>query len=84
MASRLAFRVPGSAGAAGLDPSMACVSVEWVREAAGMLFLFRCNAFWMEAVSVGRLASWWKMLRLRMMAYTRLKFPARANNRKGM
>ena len=75
MATRLVFRVPGSAGTAGREPSMDTVSWELVREMTSGDFLFLCKAFWMEAGSVGRLASWWNTLRLRMMAYTRLQFP---------
>lgn len=75
MATRLALRVPGSAGTAGCEPSMDTVSWELVREMTSGDFLFLCRAFWMEAASAGRLANWWNTLRLRMMAYTRLQFP---------
>lgn len=76
MASKLVFRVPGSAGTAGLEPSMDSVStMELVRDTPDFFFL--CSAFWMDAVSDGRLASWWKTLRFRMMAYTRLELPER-------
>lgn len=75
MATRLAFNVPGSAGAAGREPSMEIVCWELVREMALGDFLFFWSAFWMVAESVGRLASWWKTLRLRMMAYTKLQLP---------
>lgn len=75
MATRLAFSVPGSAGTAGLDPSMDTVSWELVRDIAFGDFLFLCKAFWMVAGSEGRLASWWKTLRFRMMAYTKLQLP---------
>lgn len=72
VASKLALRVPGSAGAAGLEPSMDSLSIDLILEIPDF---FLCRTFWIEATSVGRLASWWKTLRLRMMAYTRLEFP---------
>lgn len=75
VAARLVFTVPGSAGAAGLEPSMDTVSCELVREMASGGRFLRCRAFWMEVESDGRLASWWKTERLRMMAYTKLQLP---------
>lgn len=75
MASRLALSVPGSAGTAGLEPSMDTVSMEFVLEIPDFFFL--CRAFWIDAMSDGRLASWWKTFLFRMMAYTRLQFPVR-------
>lgn len=58
IATRLAFSVPGSAGTAGREPTMEIVSWELVREIVSGDFLFFCRAFWMDAESVGRLASW--------------------------
>ena len=75
IATRLVFRVPGSAGTAGREPSMETVSWELVREMASGDFLFLCKAFWMEPGSDGRLTSWWNTLRFRMMAYTKLQLP---------
>lgn len=72
VASKLALRVPGSAGPAGLEPSMDS-SAALVPETPDFFLLW--EAFWMDAASVGRLASWWKTFLLRMMAYTRLEFP---------
>ncbi len=65
----------GSAGTAGREPSMDTVSCELVREIASGDFLFLCKAFWMVLGSEVRLASWWKTLRFRMMAYTKLQLP---------
>ena len=80
MASRLVFRVPGSAGTAGLEPSMDSGSaMELARDTPD--FFFFCRAFWMDAVSDGRLASWWKTFRFLMMAYTRLELPERERQR---
>lgn len=58
IATRLAFRVPGSAGTAGREPSMETVSWEFVREIKSGDFFFFCKAFWIEAGSEARLASW--------------------------
>ncbi len=73
VASKLALSVPGSAGTAGLEPSMDLVSMELVLEIPD--FFFFCRAFWIDAVSDGRLASWWKTFRFRMIVYTRLQLP---------
>lgn len=77
VASKLAFRVPGSAGTAGLEPSMDSFSAELVLEIPDFFSFFLCRAFWIDGASEGRLASWWKTFRLRMMAYTRLQLPVR-------
>ncbi len=80
MAFKLAFRVPVWTGVLLYGPSLQAVlygllvsmkTALWVL----LLLLFFCRAFWIELTSVGRLASWWKRLRLRMMPYTRLKLP---------
>lgn len=74
VASKLALRVPGFAGTAGLEPTVDSWEMDLDLETPDFLFL--CTAFWMDAMSDGRLAKWWKTLRFRMMAYTRLKLPA--------
>lgn len=68
VATRLVLRVPGSAGAAGWDPSMEAPSCEPARDKGSGGRRRRCSALWMAGGSVGRLASWWKTLRFRMMA----------------
>lgn len=73
VASKLALSVPGSAGAAGLEPSMGSGVIQLDLDTPDFFFL--CRAFWMEPISNGRLASWWKTLRFRMIAYTRLQLP---------
>lgn len=75
MASKLALSLPGSAGTAGLEPSMDSGIIELDLETPDFFFL--CRAFWIDTVSDGRLANWWKTLRFRMMAYTRLQLPVR-------
>lgn len=74
VASKLALRVPGFGGTAGLEPTVDSWDMDLDLETPDLLFL--CRAFWMDAMSDGRLAKWWKTLRFRMMAYTRLKLPA--------
>lgn len=76
VATKLVLRVPGSAGAAGREPSMEVPSCEPLRDRGSGARRRRCRAFWMAGGSAGRLASWWKTLRFRMMAYTRLELPA--------
>lgn len=73
VASKLALSVPGSAGTAGLKPSMDSETMELDLEVPNFFFL--CRAFWMDAMSHGRLANWWKTLLFRMMAYTTLQLP---------
>lgn len=68
VATRLVLRVPGSAGTAGREPSMEAPSCEPVRDKGSGARRRRCSALWMAGGSVGRLASWWKTLRFRMMA----------------
>ena len=68
VATRLVLRVPGSAGTAGRDPSMEAPSCEPARDKGSGGRRRRCSALWMAGGSVGRLASWWKTLRFRMMA----------------
>lgn len=67
VASKLALRVPGSAGTAGLEPSMDLFSTEFILEIPGFFFFF-CSARWMDSASDARLARWWKTFLLRMMA----------------
>lgn len=75
VASKLASNILESAAAGALE--LSAVSEETETDLEMRDFLFFCRAFWMDAVSDGRLASWWKTLRFRMMAYTRLELPVR-------
>lgn len=76
VASKLALNILGSAATGTLELSAASDMTDPDLESPDFLF-FCCRAFWMDAMSEGRLANWWKMLRFRMMAYTRLELPAR-------
>lgn len=58
MAIRLVFNVPGSAGAAGREPSMDAPSWELVRDRGSAVFFFLWRARWMDGVSDGRFANW--------------------------
>ena len=74
MAASVTLSVPGSASRAGCAPSMVWGS--WVFSGGGANFFPRLvMALAMEEWSMGRLASWWNTLRLRMMVYTRLALP---------
>lgn len=75
MASKLASNIPDSAATGTLELSAVSDVTETDLEMPD--FLFFCRAFWMDVVSDGRLASWWKTLRFRMMVYTRLELPVR-------
>lgn len=55
---RLARSVPGSAGAAGWEPSMLRSSSAELARVSGFLDRLELTVFWMEGPSVGRLASW--------------------------
>lgn len=75
VASKLALNILESAATGTLELSAVSDVTETDLEMPD--FLFFCRTFWMDAVSDGRLASWWKTLRFRMMAYTRLELPVR-------
>lgn len=75
VASKLALNILDSDAAGALELSDGSDVTELDLEIPDLLFF--CRAFWMDAVSDGRLASWWKTLRFRMMAYTRLELPVR-------
>lgn len=75
VASKLALNILESAAPGTLELSAVSEVTEMDLEMPD--FLFFCRAFWMDAVSDGRLANWWKTLRFRMMAYTRLELPVR-------
>lgn len=75
VASKLALNILVSSATGTREVSAVSAVTETDAETAD--FLLFCRAFWTDAVSDGRLASWWKRLRFRMMAYTRLELPKR-------
>lgn len=78
VAARETLRVPGSASAAGVAPSIVSGSLDslggWFN-----FFPLLLNALAMAEWSVGRLANWWNTFRLRMIVYTRLELPVMQN-----
>lgn len=82
MASKLALRPPVLAGATGLEPVEEKEEEDRDLDRETPDFFLLCRAFWMDDMSEGRLARWWKVLRFRMMAYTRLKLPEEGRRRR--
>ena len=74
VAANVAFNVPGSASEAGTDPSIDGSSSAPEPDCTDFLLRF-VRALAMDEWSVGRLASWWKIVRLRMIVYTRFELP---------
>jgi len=75
VAANVAFSVPGSASEAGTDPSIEGSSSPAEPDCTDLRLRF-VRALAMDEWSVGRLASWWKIVRLRMIVYTRFELPS--------
>ena len=74
VAANVAFSVPGSASEAGTEPSIDGNSSPPLPDCTDLL-LRLARAFAIDVWSVARFANWWKIVRLRIIVYTRFELP---------